>query len=376
MGKWKKGLNTQNSPKGSRGDRRWTLLFIGDRSRTVAFNHLKAAIIFTAIVILTLAGISLGLGYLYRNAIMDIRSLKGELEDLNKKLSSLRDDKDLLLAKLVMAESRDGGLPERKEEILPDMTTGSPSPEPSENDVADPPSESQAPLEEAGPLEETGPLIAEDGNAVYHKVESGDSLYLISLSYGVSLDLLRQYNDLKEGNMIRPGQMLLVKPGTGTEAAPAQKAPPVQKAVSEQPRRKMDNRKSEATMKVAADNLTTVIDAGANMMRVEYVLRNTGEKTRPISGQTVIVLKDDGQDPENWLVLPSVQMESGRPKGTQGYSFSIYNYRTIRFKVVDQPATDRFNEAVVYVFTAAGDLVLEKKFSVRISGGRPSPTGT
>ncbi len=372
MGKWKKGLSTQNPAKGSRGDRRWTLLFIGDRSKTVAFNHLKAAIIFTAFVILTLAGISLGLGYLYRNAIMDIRSVQGELEDLNKALSSLRDEKDLLLAKLVMAESRDGGLLDRKEKIQPDMTDSMPpTPEASESDVTEPPSDPQAPLEET-----TGPLVAEDDNVVYHKVESGDSLYLIGLSYGVSVDLLRQYNDLKEGNMIRPGQMLVVKPGTGIEATPAQKAPRAKTAVTEKPKQNTGTPKPAAAMNVAADNLTTVIDTGANMMRVEYVLRNTGEKTRPINGQTVIVLKDDGKDPSNWLVLPSVQMESGRPKGTDGYSFSIYNYRTIRFKVTDQPVTDRFNAAVVYVFSAAGDLVLEKKFSVNISGGGPSPTGT
>ena len=62
----------------------------------------------------------------------------------------------------------------------------------------------------------------------------------------------------------------------------------------------------------------------------------------------------------------SVPMAAGKPKGAEGYFFSIYNYRTIRFRIPNLSDTDHFTEAVVYVFSKEGDLVLEKQFTVSV----------
>jgi len=364
MSKWIKDLNIQNPTKGSRGDRRWTLLFIGDRSKTIAFNHLKIAVILTAIIILALTGFSIGLGYLYRDAVVDIRTLREKIDSLNQDVISLRDEKDILMARLVLAESRvDGTLP-RKNRKLPSITDDTPLTEEPTTNV------SELPVASRAPDESTVTTAAEDDQTVYHKVESGDSLYLISLSYGVSVNLLRKYNDLREGHMIHPGQMLVVKPGTGAEAVASAKPSPPPKPVTPKPDQQPGVKKPGPGMKADAEKLTTVFEPGTNLLRVEYVIRNTGEKTQPINGKTVVILKNGDKDPKGWLVLPSVPLESGQPKGSEGYYFSIYNYRTIRFKINDQADLERFTEAIVYVFSETGDLVLEEQFTVSIKGAK------
>ncbi len=370
MSKWIKDLNIQNPTKGSRGDRRWTLLFIGDRSKTIAFNHLKAAVIITILIILALTGFSIGLGYLYRDALVDIRTLSDKIDTLDQNVISLKDEKDILIARLVMAESRVDGSLSNKGRNLPSNPADTPLTEEPAPNVSRLPAVSQS------PEEETATTAAENDKAVYHKVESGDSLYLISLSYGVSIDLLRKYNDLQEGHMIHPGQMLVIKPGTDAETVASAKPAPTPKRVAPKPDEQPVVKEPGPGMKVAVEKMTTVFEPGANLLRVEYVIRNTGEKTQPINGQTVVILKNENNDPKGWLVLPSVPLESDRPKGTEGYFFSIYNYRTIRFKVNDQADTDRFTAAIVYVFSKTGDLVLEKQFTVSIKGANTPQSDT
>ena len=362
MSKWIKELNTQNPAKGSRGDRRWTLLFIGDRSKTIAFNHLKAVVIVIVLTLLALTGLSFGLGYLYRDAIVDIRDLRENITTLNQTLASLKDEKDILMARLVMAESRVDGTLTGKDKNKPEVSE--------ESSLSEPAAVTDKELPTISQTQEEEPVtpVELDDNAVYHKVESGDSLYLISLSYGVSVNLLREYNDMKEGHMIHPGQMLVVKPGKDQAAVASTKPASPPEPAARKPEKKPEVQRAEVKMKVDAEKMTTVFEPGANLLRVEYVLRNKGEKSRPIDGQTVVILKNEDKDPKNWLVLPSVPLESGRPKGTEGYFFSIYNYRTIRFKINNQVDTERFTEAVVYVFSKTGDLVLEKQFTVSVKG--------
>ncbi|HAQ6572506.1 TPA: LysM peptidoglycan-binding domain-containing protein [Enterococcus faecium] len=52
-------------------------------------------------------------------------------------------------------------------------------------------------------------------NPVTHKVSYGESLWLISSKYGVTVDELRKQNGIK-GDLIHPGQVLVVKKGTTT----------------------------------------------------------------------------------------------------------------------------------------------------------------
>jgi LysM repeat protein len=46
----------------------------------------------------------------------------------------------------------------------------------------------------------------------YHEVQSGESLYVIAMKYGLSVDELCRLNDIHPSQIIRPGQNLLVVP--------------------------------------------------------------------------------------------------------------------------------------------------------------------
>ena len=54
---------------------------------------------------------------------------------------------------------------------------------------------------------------AEISGKKYHIVKAGETLYSISRGYGLSVDALRKFNNIKNDITIYPGQKLVVEPG-------------------------------------------------------------------------------------------------------------------------------------------------------------------
>jgi hypothetical protein len=268
-----KEVNT-TKPKPVKRDRRWTLLFIGDRGKTITFKNFKGVVITVIFMLLATAAVAGGFYYLYRDETRKSDTLQNEMDNLQRVLTSLRNEKEILMARLVVAESR------VKETYTKNDT---PEPEP-ENEPA-----------------------------------------RVRLS-GVTLQ-----SDQKSGSS-----------------------------------------QSEPMFKVDVDGFIVFHEPDINMLRVEYKVRNVGSKEQPVSGKTVVVLKNTDEPQSKWLPLPSVPLVSGKPTGQWGRSFSIFNFRTIRFKVNDQPGPDQFNTATVFVYSLTGDMLLEKDFAVGIKSQRIS----
>jgi LysM repeat protein len=65
------------------------------------------------------------------------------------------------------------------------------------------------------PLAKTPPPPQEEQRDIetkVHKVQAGDTLYRISLQYGISIALLRDYNNLEPNATIHPGQQIKLDP--------------------------------------------------------------------------------------------------------------------------------------------------------------------
>jgi hypothetical protein len=257
--------------KGPRGDQRWTILFIGDRGKTITFNRLREAIIAILLVFLAFAGLSGWFYHLYSGARTETTVLEKKIENLKQAIASLRNEKDILTARLVVAESR--------------------------------------------------------VDEVYSKAKN--------------------------------------------EAAG--KKPPLSKP-ARQPVRTVTPRGdlTETPPSVTAEKFIVYQEPDAGALRVEYRIVNTGSKDQPVSGRTVVILKGDPDDQRKWLVLPSVPLTSGKPVGEGGRSFSIYNYRTMRFKLNNEKGPDQYKTGTVFVFTPSGDLLLEKEFPVGLAASDSS----
>ena len=265
-------MNEQNNTsrripptRGVRDEKRWTLLFMGDRGKTITFYHFKGLVITGLILIIASIAAGAWFYHLYRNGLLETSTLRTEIKNLKRALDSERHEKEIVTARLVVSESR--------------------------------------------------------------------------------LEKFRAQTESK-------------KPIEKPEEKPAQKPPkPASKPVLKPP---------NPPVSVSVENFLVFYEPDINSLRVEYKVINTGSRNQPVSGRTVVVLKDDNAAPNKWLILPRVPIIEGRPTSDKGRSFTIRNFRTMRFKSNNQVGPDKYKTATVYIFTTTGTLLLEKEYPVGI----------
>jgi hypothetical protein len=96
----------ESMPRRTKPDKRWTILFIGDHGKVVTLKRFKSfAFIAGFIFVLTLAAIILLFWY-NQNLSRKSDELQSSLDVLQKRIKALRHEKDILMARLVLTESR------------------------------------------------------------------------------------------------------------------------------------------------------------------------------------------------------------------------------------------------------------------------------
>ena len=131
-----------NKPK--KRSKHWTLLFVGDQGKVIRIRNFKflLAAWISAIFITTAAAAVFF--YLYQDKTEEMVSLKQVLTGSQKRAKTLRDEKDILMARLVVMESKiKSGKPKPKRKKIEET----PKPEPVTEISPLPASEPTRPIE-------------------------------------------------------------------------------------------------------------------------------------------------------------------------------------------------------------------------------------
>jgi hypothetical protein len=120
----KKGGRSGKAGKRSKPDKRWTILFIGNHGKTITLERFKGMVLLTCLVLGISIAITAGLLYLSLNIRQEKKLLESDLQELKAQLKAMRYEKDVLLTKLVLAESRSKANPpkyppEKSESAIP-----------------------------------------------------------------------------------------------------------------------------------------------------------------------------------------------------------------------------------------------------------------
>lgn len=93
-----------NSGKTGQRSRYWSLMLVGEHGRVIPFKHFKglAMAVVGVVALSLLALVVLGIAYVRQDAAMD--NLRAELTDALQQAEKLRDEKDLLMTKLVVTK--------------------------------------------------------------------------------------------------------------------------------------------------------------------------------------------------------------------------------------------------------------------------------
>jgi hypothetical protein len=127
-----KKLAAASLQKTSRKPKRWTLMFVGDHGKVFSIKRFKCLAFLWISSLLVSIFIAAGLYYLYQNMHQANTKLGVSLENSQQVLISLRNEKDILMARLVVAESRLAALQaeakKRPAEAVSDNLVAGPSP--------------------------------------------------------------------------------------------------------------------------------------------------------------------------------------------------------------------------------------------------------
>jgi len=278
------------SSKPTRKNRRWTLLFVGNHGKVVTIRWFRWMVtlgVFLLVMAVLASGI---LYYLYLHTRDMNVSLQRSLDNIHQQIDGFRRDKEVLMTRLVVAETERERLRARLD------------PEP----VEKAPDDRQEVRGEKAPGSNS-PVVQQRGAAV-----SG------------------------------PGEKLI------SNAAPA------------------DPVAQENDPKVSLDGFNVQHEAADNTYRVQFVVRNTGPESQPVSGYSAVILKNLNTQPDQWLTLPTLKLADGVPTGSKvGQYFSIARFKTVQFRVKSWMNPQQFDAATVYVFDENKNVLLEKDFTVK-----------
>lgn len=106
-------------------------------------------------------------------------------------------------------------------------------------------------------------------------------------------------------------------------------------------------------------------DSKNNRLNLQVRLDNiSGHR---VSGHIFMILKNNSESSDTWIVLPEESLENGMPANYQsGRKFSILNYKTIKFRTKQNEQISTLFEAVVFIYDPNGKLLLKQEFPVEI----------
>ncbi len=301
-----KALKDPAITKPKKRSKKWTLLFVGDQGKVIRIRNFKflVAAWISAIFITTAAAAVFF--YLYQDRTEEMASLKQVLTGSQKRAKSLRDEKDILMARLVVVESKiKSGQPKSEQKKIEET----PKPE---------------------PITEISPLPAPEPIRTIKTVE------------------IPPARDSIESD---------------------QNEEPAQETIAQ------ESDDEESLEVLAIDDFFALIEEDSNTLRIKYKIRNVSQSSKPVAGRTFMILKGKEEDQKNWLVLPEASMTLGKPSQiNNGRSFSITRFKTIRFKAPYRNGDKPFSAATILVYSAAGELLLEKSFPIKKRGENSIPT--
>jgi len=153
-----------------------------------------------------------------------------------------------------------------------------------------------------------------------------------------------------------------IEPAKGVTSSPA---PPTVPPADE---KSLKNAQAKPDVKWQADisRFSAGYDSRSEMLELKFRVHNRSKPRQRLNGRVVAMFTSKKDPSPKSVVLPSVPLVAGVPTGSDGYDFSVNNYRTIELNMLVKNMSTAIETVTVYVFTQEADLLLTRDFTVDI----------
>ena len=292
----------------SKPSKRWTLLYVGNKGRVITLKRFKSFVLLTIVAFAICISILAFLVIRDQSLAEEKRNLQKSIESLQAQVKEFRHEKEIMMARLVLAESRS----------------------------------------------------AKSSGQQNQNTMRGDSENRTSASE----------------NSQEPAVQAMAPVNTPAEPqndADSQTQRPELTLESDEPAPTAPEKSPDENLSVAIEDFNASNETDPAIVQVHFKIKNTSPDPQRVSGHIVVVLKGETIDEPKWVTMPVVSLVSGKPTGRErGYAFGISYFRNMRFKTRTPDTPQAYNQASVYVFSKAGELLLEQDFSVSLSPPKAS----
>ncbi len=298
-----KEFNAMTRPKPKKRTGRWTLLLVGNHGKIISSGKVVGPAILLAVISLVFAGAAGYFYFIYKNQNRKNIDLKNQVSVLQKKVNALQDEKDLIMVRLVLAESRLKINNTHKQEDKIKKTA------------------------------KTSPVSKVFIKPVPGKPEK------------ISTVPIEKVADVK----------FVFAVNVATEK------------IDTENNESTEKKRSVETAKVKMEKFTATYITDINTLRVTFIIRKNDFNLETVSGKAFVILKSDGSDQKQWIVFPKGELISGKPaKRNRGQYFSIARFKLMKFEKRFPVYPELFNNAEIYIYSTTGNLLLARTFPVAI----------
>jgi hypothetical protein len=289
-------------------------MLIGDHGKVIELKHIRWLIGGT---LLLLCGTFLAAALLFVNN----KKLSGANDNLSQSLETsraqvkkVRQQTELLMAQLALAEAR--AKDAAQEQIPPPAKS---------IDAADKPgTDAQPVVEEAVPLKTADPPPSKSALKAAGKPA------------------------------VKPNPDSAPSPPSDQGESPQRAA-----AAKTEPARPKDKAGEEVVM-VEIDGLELSRPPGSGTVKLEFKVRNVSPRPQRIEGRVLAILKGDNVPAARWIPIPNVKLVDGRPAEVRGHRFAINNWRTMRMRKNFSGDLEPYNLVEIYIYSMDGKIWLRE----------------
>ncbi|RLB91826.1 MAG: hypothetical protein DRH26_07410 [Deltaproteobacteria bacterium] len=305
----------QLKPSPYKKSRKKSILMVDDFGEMKSADYLRVLVYVFGVVSLVCFLAASGLYYFFSHQTIENKRLKSEVAALAKKMDRLINEREVLMARLVISGKEPG------------------------IDIQTTPSKG---------------LIAAQGTSEKGTSEKGKK------------EGIKKKSDPK-GEEIVPETAAAV---TSKELTPKELAPVVGIDTADE-NKSGDRRQAELESKtpvqkiVTIEKFTVTRDGADGDLLVRFDIRNISDKPGGVSGRIFTILKPDVTSRKDWLVVPSSTLDKGVPvEYKKGQYFSIAHFKPVKFRIDNQAGPDFFKKASIYIFNENGDLMFESLIDI------------
>ena len=311
-------------PAPHKTSRKRRVLVVDDYGEMKSGTYLKVLVRFLAVTTLFFGLATVGLYVLYDRILQEHVQMKDALGALEGKTKKLSEEKELLMARLVMAGEK------------PILQTAETSEDPAQTakDAAPPSGEKKAEAEVAGKSSGSaaGPGKVAETDRERLAADSGSDDQVEGL----------ETSD-QEGETEGPGDQI----GQAEDSVRGEEA------------------EGSGLVRVEKFSLSKIPDR--DELRVRFNIRNIKKGPGEISGRIFLVLKPSSGTEDDWIVVPKAAIKDGAPADfKRGQYFSISRFKPVRFTIKSPSNFQDLSSAAVYIFSDEGQIIYKDLIEITV----------